>query len=152
MLGKKLTEYLKQANESNPGLKKGMRYFRLMFRISEEIQTMRKSVGLTQKQLASLLNTTQSTVASWEIPGYDGYTVKKLFSISEELGYTVNVIFYQVPTVTEQTPSDWFIDGINQEMYTRKMSSENNNIYTLNKLTTIEGNLEHGETYMVNTV
>jgi|GEM_PF-5355643 len=129
MQGKKISDYLKDVYRKDPGIKVGMRYFRLMFSVTENLYEMRKLAGITQKELARRLNTTQSTIASWETPGYDGYTLKKLFQIADELGFMIYIKFLKkplTPTITSYATDNWQEDSmeyrINQEIRSREYS------------------------------
>ncbi|MBH1980847.1 helix-turn-helix transcriptional regulator, partial [Candidatus Saccharibacteria bacterium] len=54
--------------------------------IAFDLCTMRKDVGLTQKQLAEILGVKQSNISRWERPGYNGYKVSILSKLARVLG------------------------------------------------------------------
>lgn len=55
-------------------------------RIAAEIAYFREKRGLTQAQLAKILNTSQSTIARLENPNYRSYSLKTLRKIADALG------------------------------------------------------------------
>lgn len=63
-----------------------------MNNIPPNIKTLRKINRLTQHELATRLNTSQSTIALWESRGYTGYTISKLYELSETLGVSIETL------------------------------------------------------------
>lgn len=60
--------------------------------IIKSITTLREHAGLTQTQLAEMLNVTQSTVSQWEI-GDKNPRFEKIPQLAEALGCTINDLF-----------------------------------------------------------
>ncbi len=54
-------------------------------RIAVEITSARERRGLSQKQLANLVGSSQSAIARLENPDYDAYSIKTLRKIAEAL-------------------------------------------------------------------
>lgn len=54
--------------------------------ISIDLYRLRKTAGLTQKELAEKLQVKQSNISRWEKPGYQGYKVKMLSRLARALG------------------------------------------------------------------
>jgi len=50
--------------------------------IAEQIYNLRTQAGLTQKQLAEMVGTTQSVISRLEDADYDGYSLKMLQKIA----------------------------------------------------------------------
>jgi transcriptional regulator with XRE-family HTH domain len=57
------------------------------------IREARKTMGLTQSQLAKEIGTTQSVIARLEDAAYRGHTLKMLEHIAEALGRRVEIRF-----------------------------------------------------------
>jgi DNA-binding XRE family transcriptional regulator len=62
-------------------------------RIAEEIYALREEAGLTQKQLAKLVNTSHSTISRLEDADYEGHSMAMLRRIATALGRRVVVQF-----------------------------------------------------------
>lgn len=61
--------------------------------IAEQIYELRTKAGLTQKQLASMIGTTQSVISRLEDADYDGYNLATLAKIAVALHRKVQVQF-----------------------------------------------------------
>ncbi len=59
--------------------------------VAVEIYELRKSRGLTQRDLASRLGTTQSVIARLEDADYEGHSLRMLRRIAEALGARLSV-------------------------------------------------------------
>lgn len=61
--------------------------------VALQLYRLRIYRNVTQKELADMLGVTQSNIARWESPGYQGYKVKVLSKIARTLGgkLTVNI-------------------------------------------------------------
>jgi ribosome-binding protein aMBF1 (putative translation factor) len=66
-------------------------------RVARVIFDARTDAGLTQKQLASLVGTTQSVIARLEDADYEGHSLSMLRRIGEALGRDVEVTFSKSP-------------------------------------------------------
>lgn len=111
MLKGRASQYFRRRDNNDPSLSNRRGYHALMLSIGQSIGRMRKINGLTQGQLASLMETSQSTIGLWETPGYSGYTVGKLYEISEKLGFKFTIEFvpkseHVVMTFTQEA-SGW---------------------------------------------
>ena len=62
-------------------------------RIAVEISYFREKLGITQKELAKMINTTQSVVARLENPEYKKYSLSTLRKVAEALNLELNVSF-----------------------------------------------------------
>jgi transcriptional regulator with XRE-family HTH domain len=69
---------------------------RVRIQAARAIYEARKSVGLTQKQLADLVGTQQSVIARLEDSDYEGHTLSMLNRIAQALGQRVTVRFVHV--------------------------------------------------------
>lgn len=63
--------------------------------IGEQIHHARKAAGLTQKQLADRVGTTQSVISDLESAEYQGHSMPMLRRIAEALGMSVRVSFVE---------------------------------------------------------
>ena len=61
--------------------------------IAMQIYSLRKKRGLSQKQLAELIEVKQSNIARLEDADYEGYSLKTLEKIAEALDATIDVTF-----------------------------------------------------------
>ena len=59
--------------------------------IASQIYTIRKQAGLSQKQLANLVGTTQSVISRLEAADYTGHSLQMLTRIASVLHYKVEV-------------------------------------------------------------
>ena len=69
----------------------------LNVRVARMIYDARAEAGLTQKQLASLVDTTQSVIARLEDADYEGHSLSMLQRIAEALGKRVEIGFTKLP-------------------------------------------------------
>lgn len=76
---------LKVRAERDPELRKLIKEERVNFQVALAIREAREAAGLTQKQLARMIGTTQSVVSRLEDADYEGYTLKTLERIAEAL-------------------------------------------------------------------
>jgi len=60
-------------------------------RIAVEITHFREKLGITQKELAKMINTTQSVIARLENPEYKKYSLSTLRKIAEALNLELSV-------------------------------------------------------------
>lgn len=59
--------------------------------IARKIYDLRKEAGLTQKELADMVGTTQSVISRLEDADYEGHSLSMLRRIAEALDYTLYV-------------------------------------------------------------
>ena len=89
-------------------------------RIATEIAYHREKKGLTQAQLAKLINTSQSTIARLENPDYKNYSMRTLRKIAEtldlELVVSLREKYQEEEKIAEgnkdKTPINYYIVGI----------------------------------------
>lgn len=88
----KFREFLKEKLKDKDFEK---RYYRDLekTRIAVEIVYFREKKGLTQAELAKLVNTSQSAIARLENPDYKGYSISTLRKVAEALGLELVVSF-----------------------------------------------------------
>lgn len=65
----------------------------LGFRVARMICDARTAAGLTQKELADLVGTSQSTIARLEGADYDGHSLSMLNRIAKALGKRIQIHF-----------------------------------------------------------
>jgi len=75
---------------------------RLSAEIARMIYELRKEAGLSQKELAELIDTTQSVISRLEDSDYDGHSLSMLDRIAKALNRRVNVSMSE-PQVRENT-------------------------------------------------
>ena len=59
--------------------------------IAMQISALRKEAGLSQKELAQRLGTSQQQISRLEAPAYEGHSLSMLRRVAEVLGATVQV-------------------------------------------------------------
>ncbi len=59
--------------------------------IALQITALRKESGLSQKELAQRVRTSQQQISRLESPSYEGHSLSMLRRVAEALGATVNV-------------------------------------------------------------
>ena len=61
--------------------------------VALQIAALRRRAGLSQKDLAGLLHTSQQQISRLESPGYDGHTLSTLRRVAEALHARVRIVF-----------------------------------------------------------
>jgi transcriptional regulator with XRE-family HTH domain len=61
--------------------------------VALQITALRKKAGLSQKELASLLKTSQQQISRLESTGYEGHSLSMLRRVAEALHARVRVVF-----------------------------------------------------------
>ena len=61
--------------------------------VALQISSLRQKAGLSQKDLAKLLKTSQQQVSRLESPGYEGHSLSTLRRVAEALHAKVRVVF-----------------------------------------------------------
>ena len=59
--------------------------------VAVKLASLRKASGLSQKQLAKQVGTSQQQISRLESPSYEGHSLSMLRRVAEVLGATVNV-------------------------------------------------------------
>ncbi|MBU1569030.1 MAG: helix-turn-helix transcriptional regulator [Proteobacteria bacterium] len=59
--------------------------------IAMQLAALRKECGLSQKELANLVGTSQQQISRIESPSYEGHSLSMLRRVSEVLGATIHV-------------------------------------------------------------
>ena len=80
----------------NPETQEALRREREKIDIAQQIYDMRKSAGLTQKQLASMINTTPSVISRLEDADYESHSLSMLRRIAGALGYEMTLSFEDI--------------------------------------------------------
>ena len=68
--------------------------------VAVQIAALRQQAGLSQKELAKLLNTSQQQISRLESAGYEGHSLSMLRRVAEALHARVRVIFEPVENHT----------------------------------------------------
>ncbi len=61
--------------------------------VALQIAALRQEAGLSQKELAKLLKTSQQQISRLESPGYEGHSLSMLRRVAEALHARVHVVF-----------------------------------------------------------
>jgi len=61
--------------------------------VALQIAALREQAGLSQKDLARKLGTSQQQISRLESPAYEGHSLSMLRRVAEALGATVRVVF-----------------------------------------------------------
>lgn len=61
--------------------------------VALQIAALREQAGLSQKDLAKLLKTSQQQISRLESPGYEGHSLSTLRRVAEVLHASVRVVF-----------------------------------------------------------
>ena len=72
--------------------------------VALQVAALRKEAGLSQKELARRLKTSQQQISRLESPGYEGHSLSMLRRLADALGTTIHVTFGQV-TRSSSPPS-----------------------------------------------
>ena len=61
--------------------------------VALQLASLREKAGLSQKDLARKLRTSQQQISRLESPSYEGHSLSMLRRVAEALGATVHVVF-----------------------------------------------------------
>ena len=89
--------------KNDPALQDLLREASLNAKVAQLIYTARKQAGLTQQQLADLIETKQSVIARLEDADYEGHSLSMLQRIGEALGQRIEI--QMVPNESLSTPA-----------------------------------------------
>lgn len=70
--------------------------------VAMQITSLRNQAGLSQKELARILGTSQQQISRLESPSYEGHSLSTLRRVAEALNAKVRVLFEQVEDSSEQ--------------------------------------------------
>lgn len=82
---------IKRIMKEDPELQEMVRESSINAQVSQIIYDARKEAGLTQKQLADLVGTTQSVIARLEDADYEGHSLSILARIAGALNQKVEI-------------------------------------------------------------
>lgn len=71
--------------------------------LSLQLADFRKQAGLSQKELAELLHTSQQQISRMESPSYEGHSLRQLRKVAGALHARVRVILEPLPETTPTT-------------------------------------------------
>jgi ribosome-binding protein aMBF1 (putative translation factor) len=77
--------------KNDPAIQDLLREASLNAKVAELIYTARKQAGLTQQQLADLIQTKQSVIARLEDADYEGHSLSMLQRVGEALGQRIEI-------------------------------------------------------------
>jgi ribosome-binding protein aMBF1 (putative translation factor) len=86
--------------KNDPARQELLREASLNAKVAQLIYTTRKQAGLTQQQLADLIQTKQSVIARLEDADYEGHSLSMLQRIGEALGQRIEINMVPMPTST----------------------------------------------------
>ena len=87
------TEILERLTGDDPELREMIAEEAVNAQVARMIYAARTAAGLTQKQLADLVDTQQSTIARLEDADYEGHSLSMLRRIAEALNQKLEVRF-----------------------------------------------------------
>jgi ribosome-binding protein aMBF1 (putative translation factor) len=87
--------------KNDPAIQDLLREASLNAKVAELIYTARKQAGLTQQQLADLIQTKQSVIARLEDADYEGHSLSMLQRVGEALGQRIEI--KMVPVVEAES-------------------------------------------------
>ena len=65
--------------------------------VALQIAALRKESGLSQKQLAKRLRTSQQQISRLESPAYEGHSLSMLRRVAQVLNADVRIVFERIP-------------------------------------------------------
>jgi transcriptional regulator with XRE-family HTH domain len=77
----------------NPGFAERFKTAGEAWDVSLQITRLREQAGLSQKQLAALLETTQQQISRLESPSYEGHSLSMLRRVASALHARIRVVF-----------------------------------------------------------
>lgn len=76
--------------------------------VALQLAALREKAGLSQRDLARKLKTSQQNISRLESPSYEGHSLSMLRRVAEALGATVHVVFESgpgtAPSVLSESP------------------------------------------------
>lgn len=78
-------------SDPDPAREARMDFYRSEFEVAQMIYDLREAAGLTQKELAALVGTSQSVVSRLEDADYKGHSLQMLHRIARALGKEVHI-------------------------------------------------------------
>jgi transcriptional regulator with XRE-family HTH domain len=84
--------YIEEKLNKNPVLREKVKKAEIGLDIAYQISSIRQEKGLTQQELAHLVNINQSNIARLENAEYSGYSLKTLQKIAGALGSNLSII------------------------------------------------------------
>ncbi len=80
--------------------------------VSLQVASLRERAGLSQKQLAERLHTSQQQVSRLESPAYEGHSLRMLRKVARALGARLRVVIEPLPAgrdaqAVREDPSDY---------------------------------------------
>lgn len=97
-------KYLEKQLE-NPGFAVRFKQAGEAWDVALQIAALREKAGLSQKELAKLLHTSQQQVSRLESPSYEGHSLSMLRRVAEVLKVNVRVVFESVPVASRVAES-----------------------------------------------
>ena len=91
-------QIIKETISADPELTEMLRESSINAQVSLIIYDVRKQAGLTQKQLAKLIGTTQSVIARLEDADYEGHSLSMLARIAAALNQKLKIEMSPIKT------------------------------------------------------
>jgi len=123
MLSNKLSKILTKKTGDIAGYNRKRNLQGVFIDIAISIEKQRQKLGLTQRDLAKLLHTSQPTITRWETPGYTGYTLTKLSDIADHLNCELVVELREKSYVPTSTYRFEWISKVYEESSSYSLSS-----------------------------
>jgi DNA-binding XRE family transcriptional regulator len=77
-VSRSLDDFISDKNKSNPDLRRELSELGNYTELATKIQRLRSTAGMSQRELAEKIGTSQANIVRWETPGYSSYTVRSL--------------------------------------------------------------------------
>ncbi len=102
--GTDASEYIRKKFGNYPEFEKEVAQARTDLMVGQMIYDSRQEAGLTQRELAELVGTTQSVISRLEDADYEGHSLPMLNRIAAALHKKVEIRFIPEPVVKSQHP------------------------------------------------
>ena len=99
---KNALDIIKEEMEKDPELRELIHEERVAFQVALAIREAREAAGLTQKELAEMIGTTQSVISRIEDADYEGHTLRTLGRIAEALNRRIKIRLEPIETIGEE--------------------------------------------------
>jgi len=79
--------------------------------VALQLAALRKESGLSQKELAQRVGTSQQQISRLESPSYEGHSLSMLRRVAEALGATIHVVLKAKPNTRSNKPGSQCLCG-----------------------------------------
>ncbi len=97
MIDKSVKVLFKDFERRNPKARNMRNFHMLSFEIANSIKELRATKGLSQRELAKMVETSHPMIVKWENPSYGSYSLKSLIDVAVALDCELEVKFAPKP-------------------------------------------------------